>query len=176
MSGTVIEVTYWSNDPLVAGGFSPPVKCRRSIIITLCRIGHPHYRHDYWFRYLGPRVRPHETKHKGLTIALVNRWPRESRIAIPQTQSAFIRSHNETLSVAAMRVSYKDRPPARIHCRDAAPTPTGSAEIISDYFPVLHALRSLTTEILWRKENFACVRIFNRGSRRKTSYVDVTAI
>src|SRR5438094_8219965 len=37
-------------------------------------------------------------------------------------------------------------------------------------------LHFLTTEILRRKENFACVRIFYCGSRRKTSDVDVTAI
>ena len=29
---------------------------------------------------------------------------------------------------------------------------------------------------LWRKENFACVRIFYRGSRRKTEHLDVTGI
>jgi hypothetical protein len=33
-----------------------------------------------------------------------------------------------------------------------------------------------TTEILRREENFACVRIFYCGSRRKTGHVDVTAI
>jgi hypothetical protein len=34
----------------------------------------------------------------------------------------------------------------------------------------------LTTEILRRQENFACVRIFYRGCRRETGHVDVTAI
>ncbi len=34
----------------------------------------------------------------------------------------------------------------------------------------------LTTEILRRQENFACVRIFYCGPRRKTGHIDVTAI
>src|SRR5436309_8521636 len=36
-----------------------------------------------------------------------------------------------------MRVSNPDRSPVRIDGCDAAPTPTGFAEIVSDYFPVL---------------------------------------
>jgi hypothetical protein len=50
----------------------------------------------------------------------------------------FIRVHNVTLSVA-MRVSNEDCSPARVHGCDAAPTPTGFAEIVSDDFPVFHA-------------------------------------
>jgi hypothetical protein len=34
----------------------------------------------------------------------------------------------------------------------------------------------LTTEILRRQENFACVRIFYCGPRRKTGHIDVTVI
>jgi hypothetical protein len=49
--------------------------------------------------------------------------------------------HNETLSVVAMRVSNEDCSPGRIDCCDAAPTPTGFAKIVSDDFPVLHAIR-----------------------------------
>jgi len=41
--------------------------------------------------------------------------------------------------VAAMRVSNEDCSPARIHCRDVAPTPTGFAEIVGDDFPIVHA-------------------------------------
>ena len=41
----------------------------------------------------------------------------------------FVRVHNETLSVVAMCVSNEDCSPARIHGRNAAPTPTGFAEI-----------------------------------------------
>jgi hypothetical protein len=44
----------------------------------------------------------------------------------------FIRVHNETLSVVAVRVRDKDCSLARVHCCDAAPTPTGFAEIVSD--------------------------------------------
>ena len=36
-------------------------------------------------------------------------------------------------------ISNKDGSPARIHSCDAAPTPTGFAEIVSDDLPVLHA-------------------------------------
>jgi hypothetical protein len=58
----------------------------------------------------------------------------------------------------------------------AATTPTGFAEIIGDNFPVLPAQGVLTIEILRRKENFACVRIFYCGPWRTTGHVDVTAI
>ena len=49
----------------------------------------------------------------------------------------FIRVHNETLSVA-MRVHNPDRSPFAIQGRDVAPTPTCSAEIVSDDFPIPH--------------------------------------
>jgi hypothetical protein len=41
-----------------------------------------------------------------------------------------------------MRVSNPDRSPVGINRRYPAPTPTGFAEIVSDYFPVLHAMDS----------------------------------
>ena len=63
-----------------------------------------------------------------------------------------------------------------IHRRDITQAPTAFLEIVSDDFPLLHAQGSITTEILRRQENFACVRIFYCGSRRKTGHVDVTAI
>jgi len=44
----------------------------------------------------------------------------------------FIRTHNETLSVTAMRVNNPDCSPVAIHGRDAAPTSTGLLEVISD--------------------------------------------
>jgi hypothetical protein len=47
----------------------------------------------------------------------------------------FIGAHDETPSLVAMRVNNPDRSPARIHGCDAAPTPTGFAEIVSDDFP-----------------------------------------
>ena len=40
--------------------------------------------------------------------------------------------HNKTLSVARMRVSNEHCSPARIHGCDAAPTPAGFAEVVSD--------------------------------------------
>jgi hypothetical protein len=59
----------------------------------------------------------------------------------PKRRQLFIRVHNEALSVVAMRVSNEDRSPVGIHGCNAAPTPTGPAEIVSDDFPVLHARR-----------------------------------
>jgi hypothetical protein len=53
----------------------------------------------------------------------------ESPIQVPQTQSAFIGVHNETLPVAAMPIGNEYRSPFAIHVRDAAPTPTMFAEI-----------------------------------------------
>jgi hypothetical protein len=49
----------------------------------------------------------------------------------------FIGSHNETLSVSAMRISNPDCSPFAVQSCDTAPTPTGFAEIIRDNFPVL---------------------------------------
>jgi hypothetical protein len=39
----------------------------------------------------------------------------ELLIRVPQTRLLFISTHNETLSIAAMRISNEDRSPARIH-------------------------------------------------------------
>src|SRR4029453_3888799 len=44
------------------------------------------------------------------------------------------------LTVAAMCVSNEDRSPVEINRCDAAPTPTGFAEIVSDDFPGFHAM------------------------------------
>jgi hypothetical protein len=49
----------------------------------------------------------------------------------------FIRVHHETLSVVAMCVNNEHRSPVGIYAWDAAPTPTGFAEIVSDDFPPL---------------------------------------
>jgi hypothetical protein len=48
----------------------------------------------------------------------------------------FIRVNNETLPVVAVRVSNEDCSPVGIHGCNAAPTPTGFAQIVSDNFPV----------------------------------------
>jgi len=49
------------------------------------------------------------------------------RFEFHKRSQLFIRVHNETLAVAAMRISYKDRSPVAIQSRNAAPTPTGFA-------------------------------------------------
>jgi hypothetical protein len=49
----------------------------------------------------------------------------------------FIRANDEAISIAAMRVRDKDRSPVGIHRCNAAPTPTGFADVVSDYFPVI---------------------------------------
>jgi len=53
--------------------------------------------------------------------------------------SFFIRAHNETLPVIAVRVRNEDYSPVRIDSCHTAPTPTGFAETVSDYLPVFHA-------------------------------------
>jgi hypothetical protein len=45
----------------------------------------------------------------------------------------FIRTHNETLSVAAVRVSNPDRSSVGINRRDTAPTPSGSSQIVRGF-------------------------------------------
>ena len=63
------------------------------------------------------------------------------RLQFYKRSQLFLRVHNETLSVAAMRVSNPDCSLARIHDCDAAPASSGLAEIVSDDFPIpLHAL------------------------------------
>jgi hypothetical protein len=47
-------------------------------------------------------------------------------------------THNETLSVVAMRVYDPDCSPSHLRLRKQPPPPTGFAKIISDDFPVLH--------------------------------------
>jgi hypothetical protein len=61
-------------------------------------------------------------------------------IPVPKTQSVFHPNH-ETLSVIAVRICNEARSRVGIHRCDAAPTPTGFAEIVSDDFPVIHAQR-----------------------------------
>jgi hypothetical protein len=41
----------------------------------------------------------------------------------------------------AMRIGSEDRSPAGIHSFDAAPTPTGFAEVVSDDFPIFPVAR-----------------------------------
>jgi hypothetical protein len=51
----------------------------------------------------------------------------------------FIRVHNETLSIVAMCISNENCSTLKIQYWDAALTPTGFAQIVSDDLPVLHA-------------------------------------
>jgi hypothetical protein len=60
------------------------------------------------------------------------------RFQLDKRGQFFIRSHNETLSVAAMCVSNEDCLPVAIHARHTAPSPTSSTELVSDDFPVFH--------------------------------------
>jgi hypothetical protein len=64
----------------------------------------------------------------------------ESPIQAQQTPSAFICKHNKMLSVGTMRVCNPERSPVGINRRDIAPTPSGFAEIVSDYFPSISPL------------------------------------
>jgi hypothetical protein len=59
----------------------------------------------------------------------------------------FIGLHNEPLSVTAMCVNNPDCSPVGINRCDTAPTPSGFAEIVSDDFPVLHALHLQTPHV-----------------------------
>ena len=61
------------------------------------------------------------------------------RLQFYKRSQLFLRVHNETLSVAAMRVSNPDCSLARIHDCDAAPASSGLAEIVSDDFSRFHA-------------------------------------
>ena len=65
------------------------------------------------------------------------------RFEFRETQSAFVRTHNGPLSAPAMCVSHEDRSAFAIHGCDAAPTPSGFAEVVGDGFPILHLLRVL---------------------------------
>jgi hypothetical protein len=56
------------------------------------------------------------------------------RFQFQKRRQLFIRPHNETLPVVAMRVSNEDVSPFAIHGCDAAPTPSGFLEIVSDDF------------------------------------------
>jgi len=55
------------------------------------------------------------------------------RFQLQKRSQLFIRTHNETLSVAAMCVCNPDRSLVAIDLRYTAPTRTGFAEIVSDY-------------------------------------------
>src|SRR5262245_36326472 len=67
----------------------------------------------------------------------------DRRFKFEERRQLFIRSHDEPLPVAAMRVSNPDRSALPINGRNAAPTPTGFAEIVNDGLPaILQYVRS----------------------------------
>src|SRR5262249_4698123 len=62
--------------------------------------------------------------------------PTNRRFEFHKRRQYFIGAHNEPLSIVAMCINNPDCSPFVIHCRNAAPTPAGFAEIASDDFPV----------------------------------------
>jgi hypothetical protein len=56
----------------------------------------------------------------------------DRRFQFQKRRQLFLRTRNETLSVAAIRVSNPGLSPVGINRCDTAPTPTGFAEIVSD--------------------------------------------
>jgi hypothetical protein len=73
----------------------------------------------------------------------LNKWI-QTALSNSQKRSEFlISSHNERPSIVTVRVCNPDCPPLTIDGRNAAPTPTGFAEIVSDDFPVLQCQRCL---------------------------------
>jgi hypothetical protein len=60
------------------------------------------------------------------------------RFKFQKRSQLFVCTHNETLSVVAMRVGNPNRSPFAIHSRHTAPTPSGFAEIVGDDFPAVH--------------------------------------
>jgi hypothetical protein len=80
---------------------------------------------------------------KNLTASQDNSVTSNRRFEFHKRSQLFIRSHNETVSVVAVRICNEDRSPVGINRCDAAPTPAGPAEIGSDDFPILHSWRIL---------------------------------
>jgi hypothetical protein len=73
----------------------------------------------------------------GSTVSLIILAASTSRQFEFQKRSQFFTcTDNETLSVVAMCVSNPYCPPLTINGRNAAPTSSGFAEIVSDDFPV----------------------------------------
>jgi hypothetical protein len=50
--------------------------------------------------------------------------------------------HNESLAVVAVRISNPYYSPLASHRSNTAPTPSGFAEIVSDYFPIAFHLQA----------------------------------
>ena len=62
------------------------------------------------------------------------------RFQFQKSRQLFIRTHNEAVTVAAVRVCNPDRSSVAINRLDEAPTPTRFLEIVSDDFPIFHVI------------------------------------
>jgi len=78
----------------------------------------------------------------------------DRRFEFQKRGQLLIRSHNETLSVVAMRVSDPDRSPLARSTDATQPTPSGLTDIVADDFPApLHARDSAFSYSTWQSEN-----------------------
>jgi hypothetical protein len=94
---------------------------------------------------------------------------RNRRFEFQKRSQLFIHAHNETFSVIAVCVCNPDRSPVGINRRDAAPTPTGFAEIVSDdLWIVLGHLRCGSTQLHFVVHllNERCLIFHPRGQGR----------
>jgi hypothetical protein len=96
------------------------------------------------------------------------------RFEFKKRSELFIRAHNEPPSVIAVRVNNPDRSPLTINGRYAAPAPTGVAEVVSDYFPVLQRVGAdwpytfnlrVPSESMAKEIDFGSTHHRPRGSR-----------
>ena len=60
-------------------------------------------------------------------------------IQVPQTESTFIRTRNETLSIIAVGIGNERRSPVTIHGCNTTPIPSGFAQIVGADFPFTRA-------------------------------------
>jgi hypothetical protein len=68
-------------------------------------------------------------------------WFARDSLKFEKRSQFFVGGDDESLSVVAVCISNEDRLSVGINRCDAAPTPTGFAEIVSDDFPELHVDR-----------------------------------
>jgi hypothetical protein len=69
------------------------------------------------------------------------------RCKFERGRQLFVGTHNESPSIAVMRVNNPDRLAALIYRRNTTPTPSGFTEIVGNDFPGLHAITSLLNGI-----------------------------
>ena len=67
------------------------------------------------------------------------------RLEFQKSGQLSIRTDNKAFPICAVRVCNPDRSSVGINRCDAAPTPTGFAEIVGDDFPILYAHRNAMT-------------------------------